>query len=472
MLQLATCEELVRPLRLAVARREEEPLMLRSNIVVVLMLLVAWSSFAGNTAAANGPQDRTPPKADANTIYRAGVTPDRIILTWNGDPATSVAVTWRTSVATLKGKAEFLPAPHGPIKSSSATTAKASSQALLTDTGAAIYHTASLKKLKPGTKYVYRVGDGVNWSEWFHYTTPPKKPKPFSFIYFGDAQTELKSQWSRVIREAYSDAPKASFMIHAGDLVDSSEADTQWGQWHAAGGWLNGMIPSIATPGNHEQKTRDGISRVSHHWRPQFAFPTNGPAGLEETCYTMVYQNLRIISLNSNRLIKEQAIWLDKILSRNKAKWVVCTFHHPMFSTDVARDNVSQRKAWKPVFDKHRVDLVLQGHDHTYARTGLKTPPPEWTKLANLATGANATDPNSGTVYVVSVSGPKMYNMRAYDFFKRQREKTQLYQVVHIDGDKLSYEARTAAGELHDAFSLEKQDGQINKLVEQRPEDK
>ena len=445
--------------------------MVRLTAVVIPMLLLSALSPIVCAAPANNTQDRVPPKMDARQFYRAGLTPDRIILTWNGDPASSVAVTWRTSAATIKGKAEFLPAPDGPIKSNDAKTVKASSQALLTDTGTAIYHTAALQNLKPATKYAYRVGDGVNWSEWFHYTTPPKKPKPFSFIYFGDAQTELKSQWSRVIREAQLDAPAAKFMIHAGDLVDSSEADTQWGQWHGAGGWLNGMIPTIATPGNHEQKTKDGISRVSHHWRPQFAFPTNGPPGLEETCYTMVYQNLRIISLNSNRLIKEQARWLDKILSKNKAKWVVCTFHHPMFSTDIARDNVSQRKAWKPIFDKYHVDLVLQGHDHTYARTGLKTPPPEWTKLANLATGTNATDPNSGTVYVVSVSGPKMYNMRAYDFFKRQRAKTQLYQVIHIDGDKLNYEARTAVGKLHDAFSLEKQDGKINKLVEHLPED-
>ena len=45
----------------------------------------------------------------------------------------------------------------------------------------------------------YRVGDGVNWSEWFHFRTASDRPEPFSFIYFGDAQTDLKSLWSRVI---------------------------------------------------------------------------------------------------------------------------------------------------------------------------------------------------------------------------------------------------------------------------------
>jgi hypothetical protein len=29
------------------------------------------------------------------------------------------------------------------------------------------------------------------------------------------------------------------------------------------------------------------------------------------------------------------------------------------------------RGLWKPVFDKYRVDLILQGHDHVYVRTGM-----------------------------------------------------------------------------------------------------
>ena len=28
--------------------------------------------------------------------------------------------------------------------------------------------------------------------------------------------------------------------------------DAQWGEWHQAPDWVNGTIPVIATPGNHE----------------------------------------------------------------------------------------------------------------------------------------------------------------------------------------------------------------------------
>ena len=60
--------------------------------------------------------------------------------------------------------------------------------------------------------------------------------------------------------------------------------------------------------------------RLSHHWRPQFAFPENGPEGLEEACYTLVYQGVRIIGMNSNENPMEQAKWLDNVLTENKEK--------------------------------------------------------------------------------------------------------------------------------------------------------
>jgi hypothetical protein len=86
--------------------------------------------------------------------------------------------------------------------------------------------------------------------------------------------------------------------------------------------------------------------------------------------------------------------------------------------------------------------------------------------LASVATGVTHRDEHTGTVYVVSVSGPKMYNIEPKPFMVRVAEDTQLYQVIHIDGSKLRYESRTANGELYDAFELAKEIGKTNQLVE------
>ena len=416
--------------------------------------------------AAVSAQDSRKPVSVPDTTWQPSQVPDRIVLTWSEDPATTQSVTWRTSTEITAAAAQITIADPGPDLEKTARTVAAASEPLTTNLGSAHYHSATFTGLKPATLYAYRVGDGQTWSEWFQFRTAAATAQPFSFIYFGDAQNDIRSKWSRVIRSAWRDAPKAAFMIHAGDLINNAETDQEWGEWFGAGAWLNAMVPSIPVPGNHEMAGGDGVRRLSHHWRPSFTLPQNGPAGLNESCFTLVYQGVRIIGLNSNESHAEQAAWLDDVLSKNKEKWVICTFHHPMFSTGKDRDNKELRAQWKPILDKHRVDLVLQGHDHTYGRTGLETP----VAAANAGTGANARDTFTGTVYVVSVSGPKMYNLQRHPFMPRQAEGTQLYQIIHVNGDKLGFEAYTATGELYDAFTLTKQESGPNSLLEQIPD--
>lgn len=403
--------------------------------------------------------------------YAPTPLPDRIILTWSDSPTTTQSVTWRTSVEVASAKAELAVATAGPEMRAAATSFVAESVALKTDLNTAHFHSVTFKGLSPGTKYAYRVGDGNNWSEWFHFSTANTAPEPFSFIYFGDAQNDVRSLWSRVVREAYSDAPNARFMLHAGDLINRAEADGEWGEWFSAGGWLNAMIPNIPVVGNHEiHKVDDQRKRLSHHWRPQFTLPEHGPEGLEETCYTFAYQNTRFVILNSNTKLQEQAQWLEKTLRENTLPWVVCSFHHPIFSTAKDRDNAVLRATWKPILDRYRVDLVLQGHDHSYGRTGLDTPTEPSATVANVPVGVTYHDTFHGIVYVVSVSGPKMYNVEPKPFMQRVAEDTQLYQLIHIDGTTLRYEARTATGDLYDAFTLHKDPmGGPNTMVEVAP---
>jgi 3',5'-cyclic AMP phosphodiesterase CpdA len=395
-------------------------------------------------------------KVEDSVQWRATAVPDRIILTFEADPATTQSVTWRTSPEVAPGQAvaQVAPASAYPKFGDAATTVTAQSEAVAGDLGAFHSHSARFTGLKPKTQYAYRVGDGANWSEWIHFTTASDKSEPFSFIYFGDAQNDLKSLWSRAIRSAYAEAPKARFMIHAGDLINNSGNDAQWGEWFYAGGWVNSMMPSLPTPGNHEYGSG---KTLDYHWRPQFALPTNGPQGLEETCYFVDYQGVRIVSLNTEEKQAEQAQWLDNLLAQNRNRWTILTFHRPMFSSAKGRDNKELRALWMPVFDKHKVDLVLQGHDHTYARS------------QNVRAGVNVRDSDSGTVYVVSVSGPKMYNLEREPWMRRAAENTQLYQVINVDNDTLRYEARTVTGELYDAFELKKGRNGQNRLNERAP---
>ncbi|MFN7843750.1 MAG: fibronectin type III domain-containing protein, partial [Pirellula sp.] len=243
----------------------------------------------------------TIPVADPAEVHKPSLIPDRVVLTWKSDPRTTQAATWRTSTAVKESVGQIQLADHGPLKEQNAVTVKAATEYLKSNLSEAHYHSVEFTDLKPNTKYVYRVGDGANWSEWFQFTTAPSKPEPFSFVYFGDAQNDVRSQWSRVIRQSYTEAPNAKFMIHAGDLINVAESDAEWGDWFKAGSFLHATINCVPVPGNHEQATlEDKTKRLSHHWRPQFTLPEMGPPGLEETCFTFEYLNTRFICLNSN----------------------------------------------------------------------------------------------------------------------------------------------------------------------------
>ena len=150
----------------------------------------------------------------------------------------------------------------------------------------------------------------------------------------------------------------------------------------------------------------------------------------------------------------EQAEWLEKTFQDNPNNWTIIAFHHPVFSSVKKRDNAALRDLWKPIFDKHQVDLVLQGHDHIYARG------------RNLRHSLNIFNKESGTMYVTSVSGPKMYRLRSTRWMDRAGENLQLFQVISVTQDILHFKALTVTGELYDSFDLIKQEGAQNLLVE------
>lgn len=386
--------------------------------------------------------------ATESALYRPSVMPDRIVLSWTDTPAHSEAVTWRTDTSITTAVAQIATADSGTNIESRARTVPAVSCTLATDLWRTHYHSVTFGELKSDTLYAYRVGDGTHWSEWLQFRTASDQSRPFSFIYFGDVQKGIRPLWSRVLREAFRAAPDAKCLVFGGDLVSDGASDTQWGELFSAGDWLYGMIPVLPSPGNHEyKKDKTGRWTLSRHWRVQFALPENGPEGLKECAYYVDCQGTRIISLNSIERITEQAAWLDRVLSSNPNRWTIVTFHYPIFSSAEGHDKPQLRAAWKPILDKHSVDLVLTGHDHTYARSSL----------------------DGQTVYVTSVSGAKMYRLERKPWMVRAAEGAQLFQVITVGPDCLSFEARTADGKLYDAFELKKQKDGSKILAEQVP---
>ncbi len=403
--------------------------------------------------------------------YRPTPLPDRIVISWSEDPSNSLDITYRTDSQTQRTLCQWIKASEilGDHRSGAVPEAKqipGTNEPFKSNAGEARIHSVPLRDLTPATCYAYRVGDGINWSAWHHFNTASDKPEPFEFLYFGDAQNAVRALWSRVRREAHAESPRAAFAIHAGDLINHANYDAEWGEWHEAAGWLNATIPTVAVPGNHEYGLKNLKQTVSGHWKPQFSLPKNGLEGLEETSYWFEYQGVRFIALDSNTRQKEQGEWLDQLLTKlPPARWTIATFHHPIFSAAKNRDNDTLRKLWKPLFDKHGVDLALQGHDHAYARSGLGGPRDGVVGTENVGEGLRSRV--GQTVYVVSVSGPKNYTLNDSWDVSRAGSGLQLYQVLRAAPDQIEYQSFRANGDLYDAFTLKKDaEGKVE-LVEQ-----
>jgi len=388
----------------------------------------------------------------------ATVQPERIVLNLTPDPATEMAVTWRSAPGSA-GVVQYARATNSPDFAKApmtltATTDDATLPVRENPAFRAAYHSAVLKGLEPGTVYAYRVGDGTHWSEWFQFRTASKDPAPFRFIYMGDMQNQILSEASRTLRMAFRQAGDAAFTIHAGDLVNRHDSDAEWGEWFAAGGFLYAQTPQMPTPGNHEyvkDETARAGSSINGQWRRQFTLPDDGPedvpAGRETNWYTD-YQGLRLISIDSMQVDRDETarasivVWLDKLLANNPSRWTVIFLHFPLFSSEPGRDNPKVRAALKPLIDKYHVDLVLQGHDHGYARGAI---------------GPNGPSAdNAGATYAVSVAGPKMYEVKPGPWARKSASRTQAYQVIDVTPKALTYRAYTATGELLDFVRLKK----------------
>jgi len=248
------------------------------------------------------------------------------------------------------------------------------------------------------------------------------------------------------MRRAFTRCPDASFVLHAGDLINHADNDYEWAEFFAGTEPFNKSIPIIVTPGNHEyvKDLKGEKISFSKYWNPQFNFPENGPEGFEDQVYYTDYGNARIISLNSNRDIEAQAAWLDEVLSENPHTWSIVTFHHPVYSGSKGRYNEGVNQHWRPILDKHRVDLVLQGHDHTYARG------------TNFSADRKKGEAMKGSLYVVSVSGRKQYDLEIQPWMDRYGKDLQLYQVLDVAADAITYKAYTADDVIFDEVRIEK----------------
>jgi len=460
--------------------RTEAPLLVAlATALAVLSPAPTWAATpAGQPSAVVIDATGEAAPAAPGRPYAATGRPDRIVLSPGADASRGMGVAWRSDIGQTVAGAEIVKAVAAPNFSLSARPLTGTSVRMKSENGEAIYHSVRFENLEPDTRYYYRVKGAQAWSEWLQFRTAAETFKPFRFIYLGDTQNRILEIGSLAFRQAILKAGDAALMLHAGDLVASRDDmihDDEWGQWTESGGFALAMIPQAPAAGNHEYV--DDIlpngserRRLGAHWPLSFTLPGNGAAGVKGTSYVTDYQGLRVIVLDGTAALDlgqldSQTKWLDARLAESKARWNVVLFHQPIFTCARPNDTTVLKAAWKPVFEARNVDLVLQGHDHCYGRL---------TSELGKAAGAEARAKGGlqGPVYMVSVTGAKMYglNDRSATQPDRVAEDTSLFQIIDLEENRLKMRSYTATGDLYDGFDLVRRpDGA--KLLEELPDD-
>ncbi|MFE0764675.1 purple acid phosphatase family protein [Streptomyces smyrnaeus] len=403
----------------------------------------------GNPADAGGPPAPAPSKA---VVDGKLVAPFGRHLAFGADPKTRMNVSWQVPFAVLRPYLRVGLKPWELDRKVPAEVRDLHTPSLGRGLPAVeqLYLHVGLDGLRPGTTYYYGVGhDGFDptaaerlGTVGSFTTAPADSTEPFVFTAFGDQGVgpEALTGGQAVLGQ------NPAFHLHAGDICYADDtghgkkSDTYdarlWDQLLAQTEPVASRVPWMVTTGNHDMEawySPDGYGGQTARW----SLPGTGPdPDRAPGVYTFEYGNVGVIALDANDVSYEipanrgytdgaQTRWLERTLKRMRAArgidFVVVFFHHCAYSTATHGSDGGVREAWVALFEKHHVDLVINGHNHVYERTDpLRGGAP--TRAVRVG---DVTDPvRDGTVYVTAGGGGReLYDFSAPDSYEGHIEE-------------------------------------------------
>ncbi|WP_155285185.1 purple acid phosphatase family protein [Capnocytophaga felis] len=417
--------------------------MKRNKLVAFLLFLLFQCAFAQISTELQARWDKESSVPENPLLeHRPTSLPDRITLIPVASDNREIAVVWRTDTLIKEGTLEIVKGDDYSFPKENRKRITASYKVVQYKDYPMHYHKAIVSDLEPNSVYRYRVGKSPYWSAWNTYVHH-NQSDTLRILYFGDTQNGIYKHAKRIYKEAFRKFGKAQLAVHVGDLINHANNDYEWAEWHASTADINATIPIIAAPGNHEYlKNLEGKKiKLSNYWSATFPYPYSWEAGQ----YYLDYGFVRFIVMNSNEKIYEQGKWLEQILSETQQDWVIIVAHHPVFSGARNRINKGLLENWLPVIEKYKdkIGLVLQGHDHTYARGGLES---------RTGTKERPSQP----VFTVTVVGDKYYNLDKQNWMDVSYSNVSSYQYIEITKNKIIYKAMSETNTLIDEFTIEK----------------
>ena len=392
-------------------------------LVAVVLVGWAWSRWG---AWFHNPEEQP---------YVPLTVPHRVLLTFGDDHEQSRNVSWQCDSVVRPAHLDLV-----CLADSDTVQVKATGEVFRSRSGQAAYYVARLRDLKPSTRYAYRAVTGGETSVWYAFETFPDHHNRTAFLYVGDVQDTIGGVANRYLREAHARHPQCEFMVCGGDLTERP-TDQYWGETFRDIDSLAQCQPMLNVTGNHDY-LKGVVVDLERRFPLVFSYFLDSMVG-ENQVYTVTVGPAQLFLLDSNRelpYLLTQRRWLKQQLQKSTARWKIVVLHHPLFSLK-GNNNLFQRWAFNDLIEDSGVDLVLQAHEHAYAR------------MSRHSDEGQPTTP----VYTVSHCSPKNYRIRFDDRFDKFGISSRYYQVVDVHADTLTIATYEVYGHtLYDSLQIVK----------------
>lgn len=304
------------------------------------------------------------------TTVLSTTTANCLTNTFGASPKTSRMFTWEMPSTFTTGGVEI-------STSSDLSNPKLFASAVTTaDAGIARTFRVSTTGLSAGTTYYYRADNGAAQSTIYSFKTEGNNESSFSFLHVSDTQADVDTYtvptildfqtWGSALATV-TQTYHPNFLLQTGDLVDFANSEDQWRWYFKEAKGVLGSLALMPTIGNHEQST----AYQAIAFREHFSVPNacSDPAVTPGTVYSYDYGNAHFVVLNTENKgagFTAQYNWADQDMANTNKKFIIVALHRGMYSGAGTTDTFD---AFSTLLDKHKVDLVLQGHDHAYIRT-------------------------------------------------------------------------------------------------------
>jgi predicted phosphodiesterase len=313
-----------------------------------------------------------------------------------------------------------------------------------------------IKDLSPASRVYYKVAvDGQSFEGSF-LTLPDDSASKVTFYAYGDTRT-MPYTHEKVIQAILADMNVDSFkerhtiLLHGGDFVARGLTESFWDNEYfnpntPSVAELLSMIPVLGVVGNHEcykekigavdsDDFKDGGKLLRKYW-PYPSYPKS-----DRFYHAVDFGPVRLMAVDNwvhpeYTSGTDQYEWLKHELETTRKTWKVVFMHTPIWSSTGASDEMIKHLV--PLFKKHSVKVVLQGHSHYYSRC-------EVDGIQYLTVGGGGAP----------LTSPTPYNPKSAKYVKAAKQGYN-FARIQVNGSDMKISVFDETNQVIDSVSLKK----------------